>query len=189
MQFWLWLHTGIKPREWVAVHRKHHRFSDKEGDPHSPKLEGLGKILLANFYFYQKEASNAETVARYTRDIPESRMERDIMSRGFVGPGLGILIAVLLLGPIIGVTAFLLQGSIYIFLNGMINGVCHVIGYRNFDNEATNLRWVAWLTAGEGFHNNHHHSPSRAKLSVRGSEFDPAWVVIRLLRVARLAEW
>ncbi len=189
MQFWLWLHTGINPREWVAVHRKHHRFSDKEGDPHSPKLEGLAKILLANAYLYKKEANNPETVTRYTRDIPKSRMEQHVLSHGYTGAGLGILTAVLLFGPIIGVTAFLLQASIYIFLNGMVNGVCHVIGYRNFDNEATNLRWVAWLTAGEGFHNNHHHAPSRAKLSVRGSEFDPAWMVLRLLRMVRLAEW
>ena len=187
MQIWLWLHTGIYPREWVAVHRKHHRFSDVEGDPHSPKLEGLAKILWANAYLYKKEARNPETIERYTRDLPNTFMEGYVTRRGYTGLAIGLLIAVGLLGAIIGPLAFILQALIYVFLNGIINGVCHVIGYRNFENGATNLRWVAWLTAGEGLHNNHHEFPSSAKLSVRRSEFDPAWPVICLLRFMRLA--
>ena len=188
MQFWLWFHTGIKPRQWVAVHRKHHQFSDEHGDPHSPRLEGLWKVLLANTYLYQKEAGNTETVSRYTRDIAETRMERHVTRHGNIGIVLGVLLAVLLLGPLAGVLAFLVQAALYLILNGMINGACHVLGYRNFDNTATNIRWVALLTAGEGLHNNHHHSPSSAKLSLRRSEIDPAWPVIRLLQFLRLAE-
>ena len=188
MQFWIWFHTGIKPREWVAVHRKHHQFSDEHGDPHSPRLEGLWKVLLANTYLYQKEAGNAETVSRYTRDIKETWIERHITRHGNIGIVLGIALAVLLLGPLAGVLAFAVQAVLYLILNGMINGACHVLGYRNFDNTATNIRWVALLTAGEGLHNNHHHSPSSAKLSLRRSEIDPAWPVIRLLQFLRLAE-
>lgn len=188
MQIWLWLHTGIYPREWVAVHRKHHAFSDVEGDPHSPKLEGLFKIVLANAYYYKKETKNPETIERYTRDLPRTWLERNLLGRGNWGVLLGLAIAVLLLGFIAGPIAYVLQGVIYVVLNGIINGVCHVIGYRNFNNEATNLRWVAWLTAGEGLHNNHHEYPSSAKLSVRPSEFDPAWPVIWLLTTFRLAQ-
>ncbi len=188
MQFWLWFHTGIKPRQWVAVHRKHHQFSDEHGDPHSPRLEGLWKVLLTNTYMYQKEAGNAETVSRYTRDIEKTWIEQHVTRHGNIGILLGIVAAVLLLGPLAGILAFLVQGALYLLLNGMINGACHVLGYRNFDNTATNIRWVALLTAGEGLHNNHHHSPSSAKLSLRPSEIDPAWPVIRLLQFLRLAE-
>lgn len=188
MEIWLWLHTGINPREWVAVHRKHHAFSDIDGDPHSPKLEGLWKILVANAYLYKKEAANPETLERYTRDMPVTWMERYVVRHGYKGLFAGLAIAVVLVGPIAGPIAFVLQALIYVFLNGIINGVCHVIGYRNFDNGATNLRWVAWITAGEGLHNNHHQYPSSAKLSLRRSEFDPAWPLIRLLRAFRLAE-
>ena len=188
MQFWLWLHTAIDPREWVAVHRKHHRFPDEHGDPHSPKLEGLWKVLMTNAFLYRKEAANPETVARYTRDIRTNRFEDFIHRQGYLGLLLGVLAAGVLLGPIAGVVAFLLQAAVYVFLNGMINGACHAVGYRNFHNTATNLRWVAWLTAGEGLHNNHHHAPSSPKLSVRLSEIDPAWPVIRLLEWMKLAK-
>lgn len=188
MEGWLWLHAGIHSREWVAVHRKHHAFSDVEGDPHSPKLEGLLKVLFANAFLYRKEASKPETLERYTRDLPYTWSERFIFRRGTIGVLIGVLAAMLLLGWVAGLIAFIVQAVTYILLNGMINSICHQIGYRNFDNEATNLRWIAWLTAGEGLHNNHHHAPASPKLSARRSEIDPAWLVIQILRVLRLAE-
>lgn len=188
MQIWLWLHSGIHPREWVAVHRKHHAFPDQEGDPHSPHLEGLYKVLLANVYFYRREANNPATISRYTRDMPETWMEKYITRRGTLGLVVGAALAALLLGPLAGVAAFVVQAVVYIFLNSVINSVCHYIGYRNFDNTATNLKMVAWLTAGEGLHNNHHHRPSAVKLSMRRLEFDPAWPVIWMLKTLRLAE-
>lgn len=188
MELWLWLHAGIYSREWVAVHRKHHAFSDVEGDPHSPKLEGLLKVLFANAYLYRREARNPETVQRYTRDMPQTLPERWLFRRGTLGVLIGVVAAMLMLGWVVGPVAYIIQGSLYILLNGMINSICHQIGYRNFDNEATNLRWIAWLTAGEGLHNNHHHAPASPKLSSRRSEIDPAWLVIQLLRFLRLAE-
>ena len=188
MQIWLWLHSGINPREWVAVHRKHHAFPDQEGDPHSPHVEGLFKVLLGNVYFYKREAKNPATIDRYTRDIERTAMERYITSRGTLGVLVGIVLAAVLLGPLAGVIAYVVQGLLYIFLNSVVNSVCHYIGYKNYDNTATNLKLVAWLTAGEGLHNNHHHRPSAAKLAMKPREFDPAWPVIRLLRLFRLAE-
>lgn len=188
MELWIWLHSGIVSREWVAVHRKHHAFSDREGDPHSPKLEGWVKVLFANAWLYRREARNPDTVERYTRDLPRTRRERYWMRHGSVGLLSGMTLAVLLLGPVPGILSFVVQGVVYIFLNSMVNSVCHSKGYRNYDNGATNLRWVAWITAGEGLHNNHHQFPASAKLSEKRWEFDPAWPVIRLLRFLRLAE-
>ncbi len=188
MEIWLSLHSGIQPREWVAVHRKHHAFPDQEGDPHSPHVEGLMKVLLGNVYFYKREAKNPATIARYTRDLKVSNLERWVTRHGTAGLIVGIALAALLLGPLAGVIAFVVQGVLYIFLNSVINSVCHYIGYKNFDNTATNIKFVAWLTAGEGLHNNHHHRPSSAKLAMKPLEFDPAWPVIWLLKQFRLAE-
>lgn len=190
MQVWLWLHTGINPREWAAVHRKHHHFTDVEGDPHSPQLEGLAKILLANAYLYKKEAKNPETIARYTRDIGKTWMEKNIIRRGWLGLGLGLAIAVIMLGVVAGPVAFILQAILYIFLNAMINGLGHVKGYKNFKNAATNLRWLAALTVGEGLHNNHHEFPTSPKFSWSASEllFDAGWWGIWLLEKLGWAE-
>lgn len=188
MQVWLWLFTGMKARQWAAVHRKHHRFTDIEGDPHSPKLEGLGKILLANALLYRREASNPETLERYTRDIKQNWIQRNILGRGYTGMAVGLTITILLLGVPGGLLAFVVNALLYVFLSGIINGACHVIGYRNFPNPATNLHWAGWLIAGEGYHNNHHEFPASAKFSKRRNEFDPAWPVIWLLVRLRLAK-
>ena len=104
-----------------------------------------------------------------------------------LGPALGIVLFVLLLGPFAGGVAYILQASIYIFLNAIINGAGHAVGYQTFENTATNLQSVAWITAGEGLHNNHHEFPTSARFSVRRGEFDPSWPLIRLLTALRLA--
>ncbi len=196
MRIELWLFTGIVTREWVAVHRKHHHHTDVLGDPHSPVLEGLWAILLANAWYYKRETRNPETLQRYARDIPQRWFDRWMLDRGGWGIALGAaltcgLMSLLGARPLAalawGLSAYLLQGLLYIFANALINGACHAIGYRNFQNPATNLRWVAWLSAGEGLHNNHHQFPSSGKLSLHRSEVDPAWPVIRLLRRLSLA--
>ncbi|MFQ5927715.1 MAG: acyl-CoA desaturase, partial [Terriglobia bacterium] len=188
MRLQLWLATGIVPREWVAVHRKHHHFPDTEGDPHSPLLLGLSKVLFGNAYYYAREAAKPETLDRYASDICQDWLDRHLFHYGGLGIGVGLVICVALLGPWWGIPAYLALGATYIFLNAVINGVCHVVGYKNFSNTATNLRSVAWLTGGEGLHNNHHAFPSSPKFSVRASEFDPAWPVLRLLAQFRLAK-
>ncbi|MBI4484217.1 MAG: fatty acid desaturase [Acidobacteria bacterium] len=187
MRLHLWLATGMVPREWVAVHRKHHHFTDREGDPHSPILKGLWKILLGNAFYYAREAANPETVSRYTKDMEDDWFDRALFHRGLLGLGVGIVLFVLLLGPWWGGLGFAFQAVTYIFLSAVINGAGHAIGYKNYDNEATNMRLVAWITAGEGLHNNHHAFPSSPKLSVKWSEIDPAWPLIRVLAGLRLA--
>lgn len=188
MRLELWAATGMVPREWVAVHRKHHHFSDAEGDPHSPHLLGLARVLFGNAYYYAREAGNPDTVDRYARDIGADWLDRSVFRFGLAGPVVGIGLYVLLLGVWWGVPAYLAQAALYVFMSAVINGACHVIGYKNFSNTATNLRSVAWLTSGEGLHNNHHEFPASPRFSVRPSEFDPAWPVLRLLAALRLAK-
>jgi len=187
MRLFLWLFTGITPKEWVAVHRKHHRYPDVEGDPHSPKLKGLGRILLGNAFYYLREARNPDTVTRFAPDVGNDWLDRRVFCHGVAGPVLGIAVFVLLLGPFAGGVAYIVQASVYIFLNAVINGVGHAVGYQSFENTATNLQSVAWITAGEGLHNNHHEFPTSARFSVRRGEFDPSWPLIRLLTALRLA--
>ncbi len=183
----LWLATGIVPKEWVAVHRKHHRHTDVEGDPHSPILEGLWKILLGNVYYYAREARNGDTLARFAPDIGNTWLDRHVFRYGALGVGVGLLLFALLVGPIWGPIAFATQAAVYIFSNAVINGAGHAVGYRTFENTATNLRAVALLTAGEGLHNNHHAYPTSARFSIGRGEFDPSWPVIRLLSLLHLA--
>lgn len=187
MRLHLWLASGIVPKQWVAVHRKHHHFPDTDGDPHSPRLLGLGKVLLGNAYYYAREAANPQTLERYAHDIGNNWLDRRLFRYSTIGVVLGMMVFVALLGFWWGVAAYLLQGGIYIFMSAVINGACHVLGYKNFPNTATNLRLVAWLTTGEGLHNNHHQFPASPKFSVRPSEFDPAWPLLRVFAALNLA--
>ncbi|HKT79639.1 MAG TPA: fatty acid desaturase [Vicinamibacterales bacterium] len=184
----LWITTGISTREWVAVHRKHHAFTDQEGDPHSPALAGFWSVQLGNVFHYMREAKNTDVVARYARDIEVDRWDRTLFDRGFLGLTLGIAMLCAVLGIGWGLLAAGLHALLYVFvLSSSINGLCHHVGYKNFDNTATNLRWLALLTGGEGLHNNHHGYPRSPKFSLRTSEFDPAWPFIRLLIALHLA--
>jgi stearoyl-CoA desaturase (delta-9 desaturase) len=186
MHLHLALFTGIVPREWAAVHRKHHHFSDQPGDPHSPYLDGLWRVFWLNFWLYRKEARNLLTVRKYTPDYHPTWVDR-IPWLPYWGIFAGLAIFVALFGWIGGLAAWLFHIVAYILLNASINSFCHMVGYRNFDNKATNIRWVALITGGEGLHNNHHEFPSSPKLAVRRMEIDPAWPVIRLLEIAGLA--
>lgn len=180
------LFTGIVPQEWVAVHRKHHHFSDQEGDPHSPRIYGLWHVLLGNVLYYRNEKNNIATVRKYTPDYQPNILDRvRFIHFGALG---GLAIFILMFGWKWGAAAWLFHVVAYILLNSMINSLCHITGYRNYDNLATNLQWVALLTGGEGLHNNHHEYPSSAKFALRGREIDPAWPAIRLLELVRLAK-
>jgi stearoyl-CoA desaturase (delta-9 desaturase) len=185
MHLELALFTGIVPREWAAVHRKHHHFPDQEGDPHSPRILGLWKVLLGNFFLYRKEAANPATLRKYTPDYKPDLIDRVPLAG--LGAVIGLAILMLAFGWLWGAVAWLVHVVLYIFINAMINGLGHAVGYRNYDNEATNLRWLAWISAGEGLHNNHHEYPTAARLSMRCGEFDPAWPLIRALEKLKLA--
>jgi stearoyl-CoA desaturase (delta-9 desaturase) len=185
----LWLTTGIATKEWVAVHRKHHAFTDQEGDPHSPALMGFWSVQLGNVFHYVKEAKNPDVVERYARDIHDDVWDRWFFNRGTMGLAVGITLLCLVLGLWWGLLAAGIHAVMYVFvLSSSINGLCHSVGYRNFDNTATNLRFLALLTGGEGLHNNHHGYPRSPKFSFRPSEIDPAWPLIKLLIALNLAK-
>lgn len=187
-KFVLWMTTGILTKEWVAVHRKHHAFTDEEGDPHSPALEGFWKVQLGNVFYYVREVRKTDVVDRYARDIKDGWWDRHLFSHGMLGLAIGTIALCLVLGIGWGLLAAALHAVMYVFvLSSSINGLCHHVGYKNFDNTATNLRLVAILTGGEGLHNNHHGYPRSPKFSVRATEIDPAWPVIKLLVALRLA--
>lgn len=187
-KFVLWMTTGILTKEWVAVHRKHHAFTDEEGDPHSPALEGFWKVQLGNVFYYVREVRKTDVVDRYARDIKDGWWDRHVFSHGMLGLVIGTIALCLVLGIGWGLLAAALHAVMYVFvLSSSINGLCHHVGYKNFDNTATNLRLVAILTGGEGLHNNHHGYPRSPKFSVRATEIDPAWPVIKLLVALRLA--
>ncbi len=185
----LWITTGLSTKEWVAVHRKHHAFTDQEGDPHSPALMGFWSVQLGNVFHYAKEAKNPEVVERYARDIRDDWWDRWIFNYGLVGPVVGIVALCAIIGIGWGLLAASIHAVMYVFvLSPSINGLCHHVGYRNFDNTATNLQFLALLTGGEGLHNNHHEYPRSPKFSFRVNEIDPAWPIIKLLVALRLAK-
>lgn len=183
----LWLTTGQDRREWVAVHRKHHAFTDREGDPHSPRLRGFWRIQLLNAYYYAREARNPETIRRFAPDIPVDRLDRMMFSYGLAGPALGTAALCVIFGVGPGLLAALAHAILYVLvLAPLINGLGHWRGTQHFDNTAYNARFLAWVTAGESLHNNHHAHPRSAKFSMRRVEVDPSWVVIRVLAAAGL---
>ena len=188
-KFGLWLTTGLSTKEWVAVHRKHHAFTDEEGDPHSPLLLGFWKVQLGNVYYYMREVKKTDVVERYARDIEEGWWDRRVFRHGLVGLFIGISTMCWAIGLWWGLLAAGIHTVMYVFvLSSSINGLCHHVGYRNFDNTATNIRFLALLTGGEGLHNNHHGFPRSPKFSWRASEIDPAWPIIKVLTALHLSK-
>lgn len=188
----IWLTTGMKPREWAAVHRKHHAATDTADDPHSPIVHGFWRVQLANAALYRRAARNELTAHKYGRDLPADRLDRLFFDRAFLGLGVGVTIAcitttLLGFGPWVGLAASLLHAVSYLMLAGAINAVGHRIGKRPYENSATNLQSVAFLTGGEGLHNNHHAAPTSARFSLHKGEIDLGWYVIRALAFCKLA--
>ena len=190
MRFWLWLTTGMVTRQWIAVHRKHHACVESEQDPHSPRQEGIGTLLLEGTELYRKEAARKETLERYGHGAPEDWIERKVYTR-WSSKGYYLMLAVnlLLFGPI-GLTVWAIQMLwIPVLAAGVINGVGHWWGYRNFETAdmSTNVIPFGLIIGGEELHNNHHAFASSAKLSVKWWEFDAGWLYIRVLQALGLA--
>jgi stearoyl-CoA desaturase (delta-9 desaturase) len=148
-KFALWMTTGLSTKEWVAVHRKHHAFTDEEGDPHSPKLEGFWNVQLGNVFYYVREVKNKSVIERYARDIDEGWWDRHVFRHGLLGLAIGTALLCAVLGIGWGLFAAAVHAIMYVFvLSSSINGLCHHVGYRNFENTATNIRFIALLTGG-----------------------------------------
>jgi len=183
----LWLTTGQSRQEWVAIHRKHHAFTDREGDPHSPRLLGFWKVQLFNVYYYIAACRDRATIAKYAPDLAPDRLDRVLFSRGLLGLAIGTSALCVVMGLWAGLLAGLTHAVLYVLVVApLINALGHWRGGRNYDNTAHNSVVLAWLTGGESLHNNHHANPRAPKFSVRSREFDPSWPVIRALAAMRL---
>jgi stearoyl-CoA desaturase (delta-9 desaturase) len=190
-RFWLWLTTGMMTKQWVAIHRKHHVKCETPDDPHSPQVLGIKKVLLEGSELYRAEAENQETLEKYGKGTPDDWLERNIYSRfPFLGITLMLFADVLLFG-VIGITVFAIQMLwIPIFAAGVINGIGHFWGYRNFEPSDASRNIIPWgiLIGGEELHNNHHAYPASARLSNKWWEFDIGWFYIRLMNLFGLAK-
>jgi stearoyl-CoA desaturase (Delta-9 desaturase) len=192
-RFWLWLNTGSSTREWVAVHRRHHAMCEKEGDPHSPRLFGLKKVLLEGAELYRTAAHDRDTLEKYAKGTPNDWLENNLYhhpARSYYGIAL-LVVADLVLFGVPGIVMIALQLSNMPFMAaGVINGLCHAKGYRNFetDDASTNLWPLGLFVAGEELHNNHHAFPTSARFSMRRHEVDMGWLHLKVLAMLGLAK-
>lgn len=190
-RFWLWLTTGMVTKEWAAVHRKHHAKCESVDDPHSPQIYGIAKVLSEGSELYRAEAKNKETLERYGHGTPNDWIENNVYSKHSAkGVSLLLVINFILFGPL-GITIWAVQMLWSpIMAAGIVNGVGHYWGYRNFQAEDASRNIVPWgiLIGGEELHNNHHAYATSARLSNKWYEFDIGWMYICILRFFGLAQ-
>lgn len=192
MRAWLWLTTGMVTRQWVAIHRKHHRYSDQEGDPHSPHVYGIRRVFFRGAGLYHSASRDADMVKQYGVGTPDDWVEQNVYTKH---SRVGILLMLLIDLVIFGLPGLLIWGIQMIWIPlwaaGVINGLGHWWGYRNGETKDHSRNISPWgiIIGGECLHNNHHLDPANPKLSRRWFEFDIGWMwltVFRLLRLARL---
>jgi stearoyl-CoA desaturase (delta-9 desaturase) len=190
-RFWMWLTTGMITKEWAAIHRKHHAKCETEEDPHSPRIHGINKILFTGVVLYVKESHKKEVMERYGHGTPDDWMERNIYTpMNKWGIMLLAAIDIALFGVVPGLLIYGFQlGWIPFWAAGVINGLGHYFGYRNFQTEddSTNMTPIAAWIGGEELHNNHHAYPTSAKFSQRWYEFDLGWMYIQIMSALGLA--
>ncbi len=192
MRGWLWLRTAMPTKEWVAVHRCHHAHVDTDEDPHSPIVYGIWRVLFLGTRLYHRAAHNGEILAQYGKGTPEDAPEWVYTSLTFLGPIITLVSNVWLFGTW-GFGMWLIEMAwIPFFAAGVINGLGHWWGYRNFDtpDHSKNLpgQWWAILTCGESLHNNHHHVQNSPRFSVRRGEIDLGYRYFQFLRMLGLAQ-
>jgi stearoyl-CoA desaturase (delta-9 desaturase) len=191
IRLWLWMTTGMVTKQWTAIHRKHHARVETPEDPHSPQVEGIWKVLFQGAELYRKESRNKETLERFGQGTPDDWMERNVYTKH---SALGIMIMLgidLALFGTIGLAIWAVQMAwIPFWAAGVVNGVAHYIGYRNFESPdaSRNITPIAFFIGGEELHNNHHTYGTSAKFSVKWWEFDIGWMVIRILQIFGLAK-
>ncbi|MFG6461502.1 acyl-CoA desaturase [Roseateles sp. DXS20W] len=185
-RFWLWLTTGMVTKEFVAIHRKHHAKCETEEDPHSPQTRGLKALLLTGVELYRAESRNMETMEKYGKGTPDDWIERNLYTRfSWQGVALMLILDLAMFGAI-GATVWAIQMAwIPVWATGVINGIGHYWGYRNFEapDASTNVSPWGILIGGEELHNNHHTYPTSAKFSVKKYEFDIGWGYIRAMEM------
>jgi stearoyl-CoA desaturase (delta-9 desaturase) len=184
-RFWLWLGTGMVTKEWVAIHRKHHAKCETEDDPHSPQTRGIDTVFWQGAELYRAEAKNRETITKFGHGVPDDWIERNLYTRySWQGVALMLILNLALFGAL-GLTVWAVQMLwIPVSAAGVINGIGHYWGYRNFEapDASTNISPWGIIIGGEELHNNHHTYPTSAKFSVKPYEFDIGWVYISLMQ-------
>ena len=191
IRFWLWLTTGMVTQQWVAIHRKHHRFDDAEGDPHSPHVFGIWTVFFKGALLYTEAAKDKQMIRQYGVGTPDDWIEHNLYTKyNFLGIFL-MLIVDLYLFQLWGFVVWGIQMIwIPLWAAGVVNGFGHWWGYRNKDTQdfSRNLTpWAIWI-GGEELHNNHHAEPGNPKLSRRWFEFDIGWFYIKILEKLNLAQ-
>ena len=191
-RFWLWISTGMNTKEWTAIHRKHHAKVETEEDPHSPQVAGILMVLFNGAGLYHEEAKNKATMEKYGFGTPDDAIERKLYTP-YQNYGILIMLAIdlIMFGFIAGTIIWLVQMMwIPFWAAGVINGIGHYFGYRNFQthDESRNIVPLAFFIGGEELHNNHHAYPTSSKLSSRWYEFDLGWAYIKLLESLNLAK-
>ncbi len=190
-RFWLWLGTGQVTKEWVSIHRKHHAKCETVDDPHSPQAHGIKKVFWQGAELYRAESKNMETMAKYSHGVPNDWIERNLYTRfSWQGVGLMLIINLALFGAA-GLVVWAVQMAwIPVTAAGIINGIGHYWGYRNFEapDASTNISPWGVMIGGEELHNNHHTYPTSAKFSVKPYEFDIGWGYIRAMEMLGLAK-
>ena len=190
-RFWLWMTTGMLTKEWAAIHRKHHAKCEQDGDPHSPQVFGIKKVFWEGAELYRAEAKNTDTLQRYGHGTPDDWIERHLYTRhSRLGVSLMLILDVALFGAL-GLAVWALQMVwIPFWAAGVINGIGHYWGYRNFEAADASTNVFPWgiIVGGEELHNNHHTYPTSAKFSVKPYEFDIGWVYISALAKLGLAK-
>jgi len=190
-RFWLWLTTGMVTKEWVSIHRKHHARCEREGDPHSPMIYGIERVLFRGAELYREESAKADTVSKFGHGTPDDWVERNIYSRYSVRGILIMLVIDVALFGALGLTVWAIQMAwIPFWAAGVVNGIGHYWGYRNFasPDTSTNVFPIGILIGGEELHNNHHAYGTSAKFSSRWFEIDIGWTYILILRSLGLAK-
>ena len=190
-RLWLWLTTGQVTKEWAAIHRKHHAKCETAEDPHSPQVYGINRVLFGGVFLYVKESHNKETMERYSHGTPDDWIERNLYTPySFIGVVVMLALDLAMFGIVPGVLIWATQMAwIPFWAAGVINGVGHFFGYRNYDVVDASTNIVPWgiLIGGEELHNNHHAFASSAKVSSKWYEFDIGWMYIRIMAALGLA--
>jgi stearoyl-CoA desaturase (delta-9 desaturase) len=190
-RFWLWMTTGMVTKEWAAIHRKHHAKCETVEDPHSPVTRGIETVVFEGAELYRIEAKNRETIEKYGHGTPDDWIERNIYTKhSALGVSLMLVINVMLFG-VLGLTVWAIQMAwIPVTAAGVINGIGHYWGYRNFEckDASTNILPIGIIIGGEELHNNHHTFGTSAKLSAKWYEFDIGWMYISILAFLGLAK-
>lgn len=190
MRFWLWLTTGMVTKQWVAIHRKHHRYSDETGDPHTPHIYGIWNVLFKGAVLYHTASKDKAMVEQYGVGTPDDRIERKLYTPH---SRLGILLMMVIDLVLFGPWGFVVWGIQMIWIPfwaaGVINGLAHWWGYRNGEtrDRSRNLLPFGIIVGGEELHNNHHLEPANPKLSRRWFEFDIGWMWFRIFKFFKLA--